>query len=93
MLAALGVDRFHVVGHSMGGLTALLLADRDPARVVSFVDIEGNVAPEDCFLSRQVVSHPHSDPAGFLSEFTDRRARTTDGGVATVAFAATVVTP
>jgi pimeloyl-ACP methyl ester carboxylesterase len=72
VLAALGVDRFSVVGHSMGGLTALLLADRDPALVAGFVDIEGNVAPEDCFLSRQIVSHPHPDPAGFLTEFTDR---------------------
>jgi pimeloyl-ACP methyl ester carboxylesterase len=72
VLAARGVDRFHLVGHSMGGLTALLLADRQPGRVVSFVDIEGNVAPEDCFLSRQIVDHPHPDPAGFLTEFTDR---------------------
>ena len=72
VLAALSVGQFHVVGHSMGGLTALLLADRDPARVASFVDIEGNVAPEDCFLSRQIVDHPHPDPAGFLAEFTDR---------------------
>ena len=72
VLAACGVDRFHLVGHSMGGLTALLLADRDPARVASFVDIEGNVAPEDCFLSRQIVDHPHAEPAGFLAEFADR---------------------
>jgi pimeloyl-ACP methyl ester carboxylesterase len=72
VLAARGLDRFHLVGHSMGGLTALLLADQQPERVVSFVDIEGNVAPEDCFLSRQIVDHPHHDPAGFLTEFTDR---------------------
>jgi pimeloyl-ACP methyl ester carboxylesterase len=72
VLAASGVDRFHLVGHSMGGLTALLLADRVPTRVVSFVDIEGNVAPEDCFLSRQIVSHSHPDPVDFLTEFTER---------------------
>jgi pimeloyl-ACP methyl ester carboxylesterase len=72
VLTALDVDRFHLVGHSMGGLTGLLLADRDPARVVGFVDIEGNVAPEDCFLSRQIISHPHPDPGGFLEEFADR---------------------
>ncbi len=66
------IDRCHLVGHSMGGLTALLLADRDPSRVAGFVDIEGNVAPEDCFLSRQIVRHPHPDPEGFLAEFVDR---------------------
>ncbi|WP_167678167.1 alpha/beta hydrolase [Rhodococcus sp. B10] len=66
-----GVDTFHVVGHSMGGLTALMLASDYPDRVLSFIDIEGNVAPEDCFLSRQIVdSHP--DPEAFLVEFIDR---------------------
>jgi pimeloyl-ACP methyl ester carboxylesterase len=72
VLAARGVDRFHLVGHSMGGLTALLLADQQPDQVVSFTDIEGNVAPEDCFLSRQIVDQPHPDPARFLTDFTDR---------------------
>ena len=72
VLDARGIERCQLVGHSMGGLTALLLADRDPARVAGFVDIEGNVAPEDCFLSRQIVSHPHPDPEGFLAEFAER---------------------
>jgi pimeloyl-ACP methyl ester carboxylesterase len=56
----------------MGGLTALLLAEQDPTRVVSFVDIEGNLTPEDCFLSRQIISHHHADPQTFLAEFTER---------------------
>jgi pimeloyl-ACP methyl ester carboxylesterase len=72
VLAGLEVERLHLVGHSMGGLTALLLADRDPARVIGFVDIEGNVAPEDCFLSRQIQTHPEEDPADFLARFADR---------------------
>jgi pimeloyl-ACP methyl ester carboxylesterase len=72
VLHAKQIDRFHLVGHSMGGLTALLLADRDPSRVTSFVDIEGNVAPEDCFLSRQIVSHPHDDAETFLADFAER---------------------
>ena len=72
VLAAQNIDRFHLVGHSMGGLTALLLADQDPARVLSFADIEGNVAPEDCFLSRQIISHSHPDPEDFFKDFQDR---------------------
>jgi hypothetical protein len=39
---------------------------------VSFTDIEGNLAPEDCFLSRQIISHAYDDPATFLAEFTER---------------------
>lgn len=74
MLDAAGVDRFHLVGHSMGGLTALLLADRYPDRVLSFTDIEGNLAPEDCFLSRQILTHPAEDPEEFLANFRDRAA-------------------
>ncbi len=72
VLDQLGVDRFHIAGHSMGGLTALVLADRVPDRVLSFIDIEGNVAPEDCFLSRQIVTHGDDDPTKFLTEFAAR---------------------
>jgi pimeloyl-ACP methyl ester carboxylesterase len=75
VLGEVGIERFHLVGHSMGGLTALLLAHQDPGRVVSFVDIEGNVAPEDCFLSRQVVTHPAEDPQRFFDDFIERTRR------------------
>lgn len=67
-----GIRRFHLVGHSMGGLTALLLAHQEPDRVLSFVDIEGNVAPEDCFLSRQILTHPPDDDDGFFDDFIER---------------------
>ena len=72
VLRARRIERFHLIGHSMGGLTALLLAERDPTRVASFIDMEGNLAPGDCFLSRQIISHHHADPQTFLAEFTDR---------------------
>ena len=69
---ALGLERFHLSGHSMGGLTGLLYAQAHPDRVLSFIDIEGNLAPEDCFLSRQIVEHPAPTPEAFLAEFMDR---------------------
>lgn len=71
-LAEQGIDRFDLVGHSMGGLTSLMLAHQAPERVASFTDIEGNVAPEDCFLSRQIFLHPHEDPEQFLEDFIAR---------------------
>ncbi len=71
---ALDVEQFHVTGHSMGGLTALLFADAYPDRVLSFFNIEGNVAPEDCFLSRQIIEYPANTPEDFLRDF-QRRAR------------------
>jgi pimeloyl-ACP methyl ester carboxylesterase len=75
VLDRLGVERFHLVGHSMGGLTALMLASRHPDRVLSFVDIEGNLAPEDCFLSRPILSHPAADSEAFIQDFIERNRR------------------
>lgn len=75
MLDRTGHARFHLAGHSMGGLTALMLAHAIPDRVLSFVNIEGNIAPEDCFLSRQIASHPQADAEAFFSAFIERTAQ------------------
>jgi len=74
IIAEMGFERFHLVGHSMGGLTALMLAHAHPERVLSFVNIEGNIAPEDCFLSRQVINFPEENDVRFFNDFI-RRAR------------------
>ncbi|KAL4739551.1 Alpha/Beta hydrolase protein [Aspergillus similis] len=72
VLAHFRITKFHLVGHSMGGLTALLLANQQPGRVLSFVDIKGNLAPEDCFLSRQIFDFPSENPETFLDAFITR---------------------
>ncbi|KAJ6021059.1 alpha/beta-hydrolase [Penicillium herquei] len=72
ILSHFDIKKFHLIGHSMGGLTALLLANRHPDRILSFVDIKGNLAPEDCFLSRQIFQFPSDDQDSFLNEFIDR---------------------
>ena len=72
VLQAVGFERYHLVGHSMGGLTALLLAHDYPHRVISFVNIKGNLAPEDCFLSRQIFDYPADDAERFLDDFAER---------------------
>lgn len=74
MIDEAGYDRVHLVGHSMGGLTALRLAVEDPARVAGFIDIEGNLAPEDCFLSRQIIDHARATPQEFFDDFRARVA-------------------
>ncbi|RAH68574.1 alpha/beta fold hydrolase [Aspergillus aculeatinus CBS 121060] len=76
------IEQFHLMGHSMGGLTALLLAHRHPTRVLSFVDIKGNLAPEDCFLSRQIFLFPADDPEAFLDAFIARTATANSYGSA-----------
>jgi len=67
-----GIERFHLVGHSMGGLSALLLACGIGDSVLSFTNIKGNLAPEDCFLSRQILEYPSDDPNVFMQEFVER---------------------
>ena len=54
---ALDLPPFLLVGASMGGLTALIYAERYPARVLGFVNVEGNLAPEDCMFSRLATPH------------------------------------
>ena len=61
MLQCFKIEKFHPQGHSIGGLTALLLAHRNPSHIFSFVNIEGSRASENCFLSRQIVLHPSDD--------------------------------
>lgn len=80
LLAHFNIDRFHIMGHSMGGLTALLLASKNTERILSFVDIKGNLAPEDCFLSRQIFTFHSDDPEVFLDAFIDRTRKTKSYG-------------
>jgi pimeloyl-ACP methyl ester carboxylesterase len=60
-VAHLGLDRFLLVGGSMGGLVALLYAERNSNKLAGFVNVEGNLAREDCMFSRNVIPHSYSD--------------------------------
>lgn len=57
IISKLQIDEFIIVGHSMGGLVALLYAERYGEHVKGFINVEGNLAPEDCFFSREVAQH------------------------------------
>jgi len=45
-----------LVGHSMGGVVALLLAERHPDRVGAVIDVDGNKSLEDCVFSTQAAA-------------------------------------
>jgi len=66
------MSSYHLVGHSMGGLTALMLANEAPQQLLSFSNIEGNLSAEDCFLSRQIITNPDPNPHEFLRAFAER---------------------
>lgn len=48
-----------LVGHSMGGVIATLLASRCLINVVGLVNIEGNLTEADCFLSLSAIEAKH----------------------------------
>lgn len=58
LITHLGDTPAVVVGHSMGGLAGLFLCRDEPALVAGFVNVEGNLGPGDCFVSRRVVKEP-----------------------------------
>src|SRR5262249_12549448 len=60
----LGFCRVVVTRHMFGGLVGPPYAREYPAKVKGIVNIEGNLGPEDCFLTREVARLSFSD---FLS--------------------------
>jgi pimeloyl-ACP methyl ester carboxylesterase len=63
----LNIERFHVLGHSMGGIVGVELCEMMPNSVCSFINAEGNLAFEDCTgsLSIAKTSEPEFVREGF----------------------------
>jgi pimeloyl-ACP methyl ester carboxylesterase len=59
----------------MGGLVALLYAERygEHVHVKGCINVEGNLAPEDCFFSREVAQHSFTHFT--TTAFTDLKNR------------------
>lgn len=51
----------HVVGHSMGGAVGILLAEKIDDRLISFINVEGNLIGQDCIVSRRKASVSFED--------------------------------
>lgn len=81
-ISRLGLTSVTVIGHSMGGLTGLFLTERCKA-VKQFINIEGNLAAEDCFLTREVVQYNFGEfvAKDFLGNLKRRLARSSHPGV------------
>lgn len=58
LLQSFEFERIHIVGHSMGGAVALLLAGKIEDKLESFVSAEGNLIGADCGLvTRKTISY------------------------------------
>jgi len=60
-LSELKIGSFHLCAHSMGGLVAIEMAELEPERVLSLIDVEGNLTLEDCFLSGKVAEFTYEE--------------------------------
>jgi pimeloyl-ACP methyl ester carboxylesterase len=50
-----------VIGHSLGGVIALALAERDPSNLRAVIDVDGNVSLGDCTYSSQIAAYPEAE--------------------------------
>jgi pimeloyl-ACP methyl ester carboxylesterase len=62
-----------VLGHSMGGVVALLLAERHPEAVSAVIDVDGNKSPADCVFSARARAW---DREGFAAGGFDKLRET-----------------
>jgi pimeloyl-ACP methyl ester carboxylesterase len=56
LVTHLRLNRFRLAGGSMGGLVASLYAEQNPRKIAGLVNVEGNLAPQDCMFSH-VIPH------------------------------------
>lgn len=57
IVSKLSLKNLILVGHSMGGLVALLYAEKHCENVRGFINVEGNLASRDSTISRRVTKY------------------------------------
>ncbi|HEY5714399.1 MAG TPA: alpha/beta hydrolase [Candidatus Gracilibacteria bacterium] len=61
VIERLKIDKFHIIGHSLGGMVGTLLAQDYFRKVLSFSNLEGNLILEDSEKSAQIVGMMYGD--------------------------------
>lgn len=68
-LDLLGLDRVHIVGHSVGGAIAMLFAHGHGDRVASIINVEGNFSLADAFWSASVARMAPDEAERMMADF------------------------
>ncbi len=79
-LDTLEITYFHLCTHSMGGLIGIEISEAISERVLSFINLEGNLTLEDCFFTRKIIKYPYED---FLSVGRERIEKKLENSVLT----------
>lgn len=78
----LGYDQAHLVGHSVGGAVAVVVASRYPEAVASIVSAEGNFTLNDAFWSQRLAQMDRSEAEALLESYrADPRAWLAGSGI------------
>ena len=67
----LGHYRAHIVGHSVGGAVAVILARRHPEIVASLINVEGNFTLEDAFWTGKLAQMTVEEIGALLQNYQD----------------------
>ncbi|MHA1975463.1 MAG: alpha/beta fold hydrolase [Candidatus Hodarchaeales archaeon] len=59
VLNQLEVKSFHLCAHSMGGLVAMEIINQSPPQTLSFINLEGNLTLDDCFVTAKILDYPY----------------------------------
>jgi pimeloyl-ACP methyl ester carboxylesterase len=59
----------NIVGHSVGGTVAVLLADKYPELVCSVISVEGNFTLEDAFWTAKIAAKTPTEVAALLESY------------------------
>lgn len=66
-----GYSQAHILGHSVGGAVAMLLAHRHPEIVASIINVEGNFTLEDAFWTGKLAAMTLEEVSVLLQSYRD----------------------
>jgi pimeloyl-ACP methyl ester carboxylesterase len=68
-IETLDAERVHLLGHSVGGAVAMLVAHRRPELLVSLTSVEGNFTLKDAFWSGQIAQKDDAEVEAIIDGF------------------------